>query len=101
MKISVFILAPSALLALCGISHAAKASYTCSGGTKLTAVFSGPPTALGSVTLSIAGTRGAITLPQVMSADGGRYADGGTEFWIKGKNATFRRMGASETCRSR
>jgi membrane-bound inhibitor of C-type lysozyme len=39
-----------------------------------------------------------ITLPQAMSADGGRYADKGVEFWIKGKNATLTRDGDSETC---
>jgi membrane-bound inhibitor of C-type lysozyme len=37
-------------------------------------------------------------LPQVISADGGRYADNGVEFWIKGKNATLTRGGGSETC---
>jgi membrane-bound inhibitor of C-type lysozyme len=105
MNVRVSLLALSLVFAMTfamsGVSHADKARYTCSGGTKLTAVFSGAPPAPGSVKLSIAGTRGAITLPQVMSADGGRYAEGGTEFWIKGNAATLQRMGKSETCRAR
>jgi membrane-bound inhibitor of C-type lysozyme len=82
-------------------SYAAKATYVCSGGTRLTAVFSGPATAPGNVVLSIAGTRRTIKLPQVMSADGGRYSQGDVEFWIKGKDATLNRKGTSETCRTR
>lgn len=39
-----------------------------------------------------------IALPQVMSADGGRYADKGVEFWIKGKSATLNPDGDNETC---
>ncbi len=36
----------------------------------------------------------AIKLPQVISADGGRYADGDMGFWIKGKdNASIGRSG--------
>lgn len=42
-----------------------------------------------------------ITLPQVLSADGGRYAgaaEGGQwEFWNKGQGAMFTRPGASMT----
>jgi membrane-bound inhibitor of C-type lysozyme len=37
----------------------------------------------------------------VPSADGGRYADGGIEFWIKGKTAKFTRGGAVTECRAR
>lgn len=44
---------------------------------------------------------GEIALPQVLSADGGRYAEGDVEFWIKGNGATLTRNGKTETCRTR
>jgi Membrane-bound lysozyme-inhibitor of c-type lysozyme len=34
-----------------------------------------------------------LNLPQVMSADGGRYADADIKFWIKGQSATLTMMG--------
>ena len=42
------------------------------------------------------GTGRVLKLPQVMSADGGRYAD--IEFWIKGQSATLTMKGVKETC---
>lgn len=33
----------------------------------------------------------ALSLPQRLSADGGRYAKGGVSFWIKGDQATLKR----------
>jgi membrane-bound inhibitor of C-type lysozyme len=39
------------------------------------------------VRLTFAGKGGNVSLPQAPSADGGRYADSGVEFWIKGKTA--------------
>ena len=42
--------------------------------------------------------KASLTLPQVVSADGGRYAAGDIEFWIKGNSATLTRSGKSETC---
>jgi membrane-bound inhibitor of C-type lysozyme len=88
------------VLAFGSDAHATEAHYACSGGTKLTAQFSPPGTALGRVALTFE-TGNKITLPQVISADGGRYADSGTEFWIKGRNATLTRGGKSETCSTR
>ena len=35
----------------------------------------------------------AITLPQVISASGARYADDKDEFWNKGQNATYKKDG--------
>lgn len=101
MRLRTSLVTAIALAALTTAASAAKATYTCSGGTRFTAVFSGPTTSLGSVVISIAGSPKAIKLPQVMSADGGRYAEGNTEFWIKGRGATFNRNGVSETCRTR
>jgi membrane-bound inhibitor of C-type lysozyme len=40
---------------------------------------------MGSVKLVYAGSSAETTLPQTRSADGGRYMQGGVEFWIKGK----------------
>ncbi|WP_114188474.1 MliC family protein [Microvirga aerophila] len=40
------------------------------------------------------------TLPQAISADGGRYTQGDVEFWIKGDGATLTRAGKSTTCRT-
>lgn len=86
-----------ALMACAGQAHATEARYTCGGGAKLTARFSPPSTEMGSVALTFA-TGETIVLPQAMSADGGRYADKGVEFWIKGDNATLTRNGGGETC---
>jgi membrane-bound inhibitor of C-type lysozyme len=81
-------------------AYATEARYECNGGTKLIAVFSPPSAANGHVVLSFEpGLK--IVLPQVMSADGGRYADRDTEFWVKGRNATLTRGGVSQTCSTR
>jgi membrane-bound inhibitor of C-type lysozyme len=37
-------------------------------------------------------------LPQALSADGGRYAGGDMEFWIKGNMARLTRAGAATDC---
>jgi membrane-bound inhibitor of C-type lysozyme len=89
------------LLAATSGASATEASYVCSGGTRLTAVFSPPGRSLGQVELSIAGSPDKIVVPQVMSADGGRYSNQDIEFWIKGREATLMRNGGSETCHSR
>ena len=44
------------------------------------------------------GTGRELKLPQVLSADGGRYADADIEFWIKGQTATLTMKGVKETC---
>lgn len=84
-------------LALGSSADAKEFHYACSGGTKLTARFSPPSAANGRVELTF-GTGRTITLPQAMSADGGRYANKDMEFWIKGNGATLTRSGTSETC---
>lgn len=93
------LMAAIASLGLSAPALATEAQYMCSGGDRPTARFFTPATgaALGSVTLTFEAGR-AITLPQVMSADGGRYASDGVEFWIKGRSATLTRNGVSETC---
>jgi membrane-bound inhibitor of C-type lysozyme len=81
-------------------ASAAEASYRCADGTAVRALFSAPgPT--GSVRLTFAGKGSNVSLPQAPSADGGRYADGGMEFWIKGKTARLTRAGAVTECKTR
>jgi membrane-bound inhibitor of C-type lysozyme len=75
-----------------------EAHYECSTGTRLSATFSSPTVSPGSVILVFAGARRLIILPQVVSADGGRYANSDMEFWIKGKEARLTREGKRETC---
>jgi membrane-bound inhibitor of C-type lysozyme len=75
--------------------------YSCSGGTRVIATFSPPGATPGSVVLVFVGSDTRLTLPQVRSADGGRYANNETEFWIKGREATLTRSGRSEQCQSR
>jgi membrane-bound inhibitor of C-type lysozyme len=86
-----------ATVAFAGPALATEARYTCSDGSKLTAQFSPPDTAKGSVKLTF-DTGRELALPQVMSADGGRYANAGIEFWIKGQSATLTMSGVKETC---
>ena len=79
---------------------ATEAHYTCSGGGKLSANFSRSDAAKGEVKL-IFDTGRELALPQVLSADGGRYANAGIEFWIKGQSATLTMNGVKETCSTR
>ena len=74
--------------------------YTCADGTKLQATFSPLSTSMGSVKLVFAEASTEMTLPQALSADGGRYTEGDIEFWIKGKGATLTRAGKSTTCQT-
>lgn len=95
-----FILAGMALIAAVNSASATEAGYRCADGTSLRAVFSAPGP-VGSVRLTFAGNKQAVTLPQVLSADGGRYAEGNMEFWIKGNTARLTRAGAETQCRTR
>ena len=86
-----------AMVAFAGPALATEARYTCSDGSKLRTQFSPPDTAKGGVPLTF-GTGRKLKLPQVLSADGGRYADANIEFWIKGRSATLTMKGVKETC---
>jgi membrane-bound inhibitor of C-type lysozyme len=85
-------------LAAVGAALATEAHYECAGGARVDAQFSPPDAAKGQVALSVEGSGSRTVLPQARSADGGRYAGDGIEFWIKGKSATLTRSGASENC---
>ena len=86
-----------AMVAIAGSAWATEARYTCSGGSKLSANFSQPDAAKGEVKLTF-DTGRELALPQVLSADGGRYANADIEFWIKGRSATLTMGGVKETC---
>jgi membrane-bound inhibitor of C-type lysozyme len=92
--------AAAAILTLGGPAYAIEAHYRCSGGTHLTALFSPPGAAHSRVALTFPTGR-RLTLLQVLSADGGRYANDNVEFWIKGRDATLTRDGHGETCSTR
>ncbi len=94
------ILACLALIGPASSALATEAAYRCADGTAVRAAFSVPGPA-GSVKLSFAKTRDAVTLPQALSADGGRYADAGIEFWIKGKTARLTRAGTTTDCKTK
>ncbi len=96
-KKQILLIAAVTLSAGAGAAHATQAQYTCEGGTRLTAQFSPPNVPNGRATL-IFGSGRKVVLPQVMSADGGRYANGNIEFWIKGQGATLTQGGKSKTC---
>ena len=81
-----------------GAAFSAEWSYGCTDGTRLTATYSAPDVQPGSVVLVFAGSSEGVTLPQGVSADGGRYESGGTEFWDKGLTATLTRDGNTVTC---
>jgi membrane-bound inhibitor of C-type lysozyme len=79
---------------------ATEANYRCADGSAVTAVFSAPGHA-GSVQLTFARKAKSIVLPQALSADGGRYADGDMEFWIKGRTARLTRAGDATDCETK
>lgn len=79
---------------------ATSATYKCTEGVSLTARFSPPSYATGQVVLTFGNGR-SLTLPQVISADGGRYAAGDVEFWIKGNGATLKRGAKIQSCSTR
>ncbi len=85
-------------LAAIGAAHATEAHYECAGGTRVVAQFSPTNAAKGQMVLTFEGAGSSTILPQARSADGGRYAGDGIEFWIKGRTARLTRGSVSETC---
>ena len=72
--------------------------YKCADGSRLTVTFTPPGDGFGTANLVFSGSGDTYTLPQALSADGGRYADENTEFWTKGKEARLTRNASSTTC---
>jgi membrane-bound inhibitor of C-type lysozyme len=94
-----FLIGCVALIGSASLASATGATYRCADGTMVRASFSAPgPT--GSVQLTFARQRHPVTLPQVLSADGGRYSDGRVEFWIKGNAAQLTHAGAATECKT-
>jgi membrane-bound inhibitor of C-type lysozyme len=93
----------TSLVSLGGLFLAAGAAadnevhYTCEDKTRLSVSFLGQDAGSGAARLMVAGSPVAITLPQVLAADGGRYAGDGTEFWVKGRSARLSRTGSAVT----
>jgi membrane-bound inhibitor of C-type lysozyme len=88
-----------ALIGATKSASAASASYRCSDGTAVQAVFHGLGQA-GSVQLAFAGRARPVTLAQAPSADGSRYANSDVEFWIKGTSARLTQHGTVTECRA-
>ncbi len=70
-------------------------TYRCDDGTKLTVSYL-RFIRLQAARLTIDGK--TVILPQRRSADGGRYARGSIQFWIKGRSATLTRQGKTANC---
>lgn len=75
------------------------AHYTCNDGSRLVASFAVAGDAPGSVALQLPGGQ-TLSLPQTLSADGGRYAAGKTVFWSTGNGATFTHDGRDLSCQT-
>jgi membrane-bound inhibitor of C-type lysozyme len=97
MKLMRLILIAMVLVGPVSSALATEASYRCADGTAVKAVFS-TPGATGSMQLTFSRQAKPVVLPQALSADGGRYADGDMEFWIKGKTARLTRAGTGTDC---
>ncbi len=91
----------SAMLSLSMIAPASSqqqifVSYVCDDGTPLSVVFFPKEK---NMRMQMAGK--SYSLPQRLSADGGRYAKGGVSFWVKGQQATLKRRKVKPTvCRA-
>jgi membrane-bound inhibitor of C-type lysozyme len=78
------LLSAVALIPFAGPAGATEAHYTCSGGGKLSANFSPPDAAKGEVKLTF-DTGRELRLPEVLSADGGRYANAASSSGLRGR----------------
>jgi membrane-bound inhibitor of C-type lysozyme len=100
MKVVLLVIA-AAVIAQPASAARIKANYRCDDGTRLVATFKTPSSGPGSVTLKYASSGKKVVLPQKVSADGGRYAAKGVQFWVKGQKATFTRHGRDTVCRTK
>jgi membrane-bound inhibitor of C-type lysozyme len=95
-NLPVFALAIGLLTLAATCAHAQKSfTYRCEDGTELTATYL-RFVRLQAARLEIDGK--TIVLPQRRSADGGRYARGEIQFWIKGRTAMLTRQGKTTNC---
>jgi membrane-bound inhibitor of C-type lysozyme len=94
-----WVLASVTLIVSVTTALATQATYQCADGTAIKAIFDAAGPA-GTVRLTFAGQRRPLELPQAPSADGGRYADGSIEFWIRGNAAQLTRAGVATECKT-
>jgi membrane-bound inhibitor of C-type lysozyme len=85
------------LLLVMGAADEHEIRYACADDTQLSVTFSSEDTHPGTARLTIAGSPVDITLPQVPSANGGRYARDRMELRIKGSSARLSRTGSTAT----
>jgi membrane-bound inhibitor of C-type lysozyme len=90
MRVGPLVLAAAVTFGASPCSAKSAHSYTCDAGTRLTASFIGVSSPDNHVVLTFSSSKKQV-LPQAQSADGGRYSDGKTEFWVKGKSAMLTR----------
>lgn len=96
VRLGAFLLLP--VFASAAFAADIAATYSCQDGTQLSATFKTPDSGPGSVDLVFPATGETLSLPQALSADGGRYVSGETEFWIKGDSGTLTRGATMTTC---
>jgi membrane-bound inhibitor of C-type lysozyme len=85
---------------LAGFANPAIASetvYRCDDRSTIAAILQ-TKGSTGLVRLTLTPQGKNLVLPQVLSADGGRYANDDVEFWIKGRTARFTRAGDTTEC---
>ena len=102
MRLPVFAAAGLTALAI-NLSPAAAdiiAEFHCADGTAFSAAFTPPGEPSGRVTLTYPDGR-TVVLPQAPSADGGRYAEGASEFWVKGAGGRLTLDGKETTCEAK
>ena len=72
--------------------------FNCEDGTRLAATFFNPALGPGRVEIRFGGRAKKTILPQLPSADGGRYGTQKVELWSHGSRATLTRNGVATTC---
>lgn len=99
-----YLVLPVVLTAALGLATPALADITatfhCADGASFDAIFTPPTAPKGQVTLRYP-TGKSLVLPQALSADGGRYADSTTEFWVKGNGARLTVNGSETQCEAK
>ena len=95
-KISVSTILSLSLISAASSQEQIFATYSCDDGTLLSVVFFPKEK---NLRMQMSGR--SYSLPQRLSADGGRYAKSGVSFWIKGQQATLKRPKTKPTvCRA-
>lgn len=95
-KILVSTILSLSLISAASAQQSIFATYACDDGTPLSVVFFPKEK---NLRMQMSGR--SYSLPQRLSADGGRYAKSGVSFWVKGQQATLKRPKTKPTiCRA-